>query len=364
MESRLERYGRFISKEYFAGFLKPEEYAIDDVKPDLRARIKSGTFKRIVFTGMGCSAIVSDIIRGYFAEIGSPIEVFVVNDYEFPFLLPSSIVDDDATLIIISSYSGHSQEPLRAFESLSHARDRVLLLTSGGQLAEAGRKADVSIAYWRLSEPDREYPLFHVTQYFAILLHMFHALGLLEDDEQAVLSRLPEVLTGDAAQRERARAIALSARDSNIAMIGSPKWHESLMKLAKMHFNEIAMTPATRNYFHEFCHSEIATLSDPVRAHTVLIFADGEEDDYTQRKMDNLVGLLTADVPQNRNVTVHKIDIPGEGFLQKYFWALNLVQLITLDLGNYYDVQSRDLISEAAGNPWYHSTTILAEANA
>ncbi|QMU69981.1 SIS domain-containing protein [Streptacidiphilus sp. P02-A3a] len=363
MEPRLDRYALFIAKEYFAGFLKPEEYSLEDLRPELRAKIENGQFKRIVFTGMGCSAIVSDIIRGYFAEIGSPIEVFVVNDYEFPFLLPPSIIDDESTLIIISSYSGHSQEPVRAFDALRHADDRILLLTSGGKLAEVGRERGVSIAYWRLAEPDREYPLFHVTQYFAILLHLFDRLGLLEGNGEEILSRLPEVLSGDVlvAQREQARQIAEASREANIVMLGSPKWHESLLKLAKMHFNEMAMAPATRNYFHEFCHSEVATFSDPTRRHSVLLFADGEEDEYTQKKMDNLVRLLSADIPQNRNVTVHKIDARGNGFLEKYFWALNLVQLITLDLGRFYDVQSRDLISEAAGNAWYHSTTITAE---
>ena len=31
------------------------------------------------------------------------------------------------------------------------------------------------------------------------------------------------------------------------------------------------------------------------------------------------------------------------------------------ELGRYTNVASRELISEAAGNPWYHSTTIEAE---
>jgi len=127
--SRLARYEQFIGNEYLEGFLKGHEYSAEDVDEELRKRIESGQFKRIVFTGMGCSAIVSDVIRGYLVERGIPIDVYVVNDYEFPFLIPDSIVNDESTLIVISSYSGHSNEPILALRRLLPVRDRILLLT-------------------------------------------------------------------------------------------------------------------------------------------------------------------------------------------------------------------------------------------
>lgn len=363
MKSRLDRYEEFIEKEYRAGLTKPDEYSVDEVNQDLRDRLAAGKFTRIVFTGMGCSAIVSDIVRGYFTEIGLPIEVYVLNDYDFRFLAAPSVLDDEATLYIISSYSGHSQEPVRAYQRLRDVRDRVLLLTSGGKLAEAGRADGTSVALWRLREPDREYPLFHVSQYFAILMDMFHAFGVLDDNHHERLTRLAAELETDFDDRrsEAVAQISKASEDANIIMIASPKWHESLLKLAKMHFNEMAMVPTARNYFHEFCHSEVATLSDPVRKHSVIWFSDNDDDDYTLAKGENLVRLLTADRPENRNVRMTRLDL-GEGdFLRKYFNALNVVQHAALSLGRYRETESRDLISESAGNPWYHSTTIESE---
>jgi glucose/mannose-6-phosphate isomerase len=72
-----------------------------------------------------------------------------------------------------------------------------MLLTSGGPLAEAGERDGTSIAYWRLREPDREYPLFHVSQYFAILMDMFHEFGLIDDDHHDRLAKLSEELEAD-----------------------------------------------------------------------------------------------------------------------------------------------------------------------
>jgi glucose/mannose-6-phosphate isomerase len=361
--SRLARYEQFIGNEYLEGFLKGHEYSAEDVDEELRKRIESGQFKRIVFTGMGCSAIVSDVIRGYLVERGIPIDVYVVNDYEFPFLIPDSIVNDESTLIVISSYSGHSNEPILALRRLLPVRDRILLLTSGGRLAETGREEGVSILYWRLGNPDREYPLFHVTQYFAILVTVFVEFGLLDGSHQEQLATVVDQLRADFDDEcvKRAQQIAAVSHDANIVLIAPPKWHESLLKLCKMHLNEIAMVPATRNYFHEFCHSEVASLTHPERKHSLLFFTDAESDDYTTSKTDNVIRLLTEDRPQNSRIVVNRIELDQPGFLRKFFGALNLIQQITLHLGRHTNTVSRELISEAAGNPWYHSSTIESE---
>ncbi|GAA0473889.1 SIS domain-containing protein [Streptomyces sp. NPDC046215] len=363
MQSRIDRYEAFLTTQYRDGFRKPEEYSISEISPALRDRMKNGHFKRVVFTGMGCSAIVSDVVRAFFNSIDTDLEFHVFNDYDFRYLIPASVMDDERTLIVLSSYSGHSTEPLHVFHRLAHAHDRVLLLTSGGKLGELGQRHGVSIARWQLTEPDREYPLFHVGQYFAILLDMFFELGLISQDFGPEVAALPDHLETDftAAHRELARTAAARSRDANVIMLASPLWHESLLKLAKMHLNEMAMVPATRNFFHEFCHSEVATLSDPTRKHSVLIFQDDQDDAYTRQKMTNLVGLLTSDLPQNRNIEVTEIPLTQPTFMRKYFTALELVQYLTLDLGRYRDTTSRNLISEAAGNPWYHGDTIRAE---
>ncbi|GFH34804.1 SIS domain-containing protein [Streptomyces pacificus] len=363
MRPRLERYQEFLEQEYRSGFTKSDEYDISGVSEELAKKMRGGHFTRIVFSGMGCSAIVSDAIRVFFNSIRNDLEVHVFNDYDFAYLIPRSVIEDDRTLIVLSSYSGHSNEPVLAFHALSPMHHRVLLLTSGGRLGELGEEHGVSLARWTLGRPDREYPLFHVGQYFSILVDMFLKLGLLDKDHGPEVRALAQDLETDftPALRELAADAAVRSEDSNIIMIGSPKWHESLLKLAKMHFNEIAMVPATRNYFHEFCHSEVATLSDPVRRHSILIFSDPEEDDYTRAKRENLVSLLTAPIPQNGNVTVTEVELDQPTFIRQYFTALEFVQYLVLDLGKARETASRNLISEAAGNPWYHGTTIEAE---
>ncbi len=363
--SRLHRYHDFIDTEFANGLTRPGEYSLEDLKPELAQRIRDGRFRSIVFTGMGCSAIVSDVIRGFLVDQGIPLDVFVLNDYDPTYLLPAGVLGDETTLVIISSYSGHSREPLIALESLSAIRDRIVLLTSGGPLGEQGRELGVSAIYWRLDHPDREYPLFHVTQYFAILLDVFARLGLLPHNHQPELVRLADDLAAGVAGRQAwAERVADQSRDAKVLLVASPKWHETLLKLAKMHLNEIAMVPAGRNFLHEFCHSEIASLSDSRHRHSLIVFVDGDDDDYTKAKVGNFISLLTEERPENALLTVTRIDLEQPTFLARLFGALDQIQRLTLELGLQTPTRSRDLISEAAGNRWYHSSTIEHERTA
>jgi len=358
----LDRYADFIQSEFLAGLHKGAEYSVEAVGENLLSRLRNGSYRRLVFTGMGCSAIVSDVIRGYLQAVGSDLDVYVVNDYDFSGQLPRGVLEDERTLIVVSSYSGHSQEPLLATRRLLPMKDRTLLLTSGGTLAKLGREEGISILYWRLSRPDREYPLFHVTQYFAILLDFLAAVGLVDRQATNALRSLPDELSGDFRRvAHLAPPIAADSVGANLLLLASPRWYDALLKICKMHLNEIAMVPAGRNYIHEFCHSEVATLSAPDRRHTVIAFVDEADDEYTRGKVANLRSILSTDHPANQGIAVHVVYLDQPGYTRKLFTALNLIQHVTLDLGRVYDTRSRDLISEAAGNRWYHSSTIEAD---
>jgi len=359
--SRLHRYEAFLEDGFAAGLAGGDEYSLEGLTPAFLA-FAAGGVDRIVFTGMGCSAIVSDVLRGHLLVAAPALEVVVVNDYDFDSAVPAHRVDDPRTMIVISSYSGHSSEPVLALERLPEARDRTLVLTSGGRLAELARETGTSVAYWRLSRPDREYPLFHVTQYFAILLRILDELGALPPGAEVETGTLAERLRQRRSEaRSRGQALALAARDANVLMVAPPVWHDALLKLCKMHLNEIAMVPAGRNLLNEFCHSEIATLSDPERRHVVLVFQDKDADDYTTAKAERLLELLGLGSPGDL-VSARRVDLAGDTFAEKLFAALDVVQHMTLELARWRAPESRDLISLAAGNPWYHSATIQAEA--
>jgi glucose/mannose-6-phosphate isomerase len=93
-----------------------------------------GDVRNITLAGMGGSAIGGDLAAALLAgELKVPMSVH--RDYGLP-----AYVGRDS-LVIASSYSGNTEESLSSFEEAQRRGARVLVLTTGGKIAELGRAA-------------------------------------------------------------------------------------------------------------------------------------------------------------------------------------------------------------------------------
>src|SRR3989338_3670218 len=89
-------------------------------------RLPVGNFHRIVFCGIGGSAIAADIIKAYMRD--SKVPVFVSRGYEVPEFV------NRETLVFVLSYSGNTEETLSAYRSAYRKGAAIVALTSGGKL--------------------------------------------------------------------------------------------------------------------------------------------------------------------------------------------------------------------------------------
>jgi glucose/mannose-6-phosphate isomerase len=100
----------------------------DAVRIGKRASLKLGVkgVANIVLTGMGGSAIGGDLLLSYLTdELRIP---FVVNRH---YALPGFV--DRRSLVIVSSYSGNTEETIAAHRDAIRRKARVLCITTGGE---------------------------------------------------------------------------------------------------------------------------------------------------------------------------------------------------------------------------------------
>lgn len=91
------------------------------------------TIDRVVLVGMGGSHLAMRIIKDVsFKDRKKPIEI--VSDYTLPGYVNSK------TLVILSSFSGTTEEVLEAAKAVQKTKAKVFVLTAGGPLAELGKK--------------------------------------------------------------------------------------------------------------------------------------------------------------------------------------------------------------------------------
>ncbi|MCH8049640.1 SIS domain-containing protein, partial [Patescibacteria group bacterium] len=90
----------------------------------------------IVFVGMGGSALGADLIKSvYFKTLKIPFEI--VRNYT----LPATV--GPKTLVILSSFSGNTEEILYAAKEAKAKRAKIVVIASGGKLASLAKREKV-----------------------------------------------------------------------------------------------------------------------------------------------------------------------------------------------------------------------------
>ena len=95
--------------------------------------IRARGLTSILITGLGGSAIGGDLLRAYLSdEVRVPI---LVNRH---YTLPKFV--GTHTLVIVSSYSGNTEETIAAHNEATKRKCRVLCISTGGEVTEFARK--------------------------------------------------------------------------------------------------------------------------------------------------------------------------------------------------------------------------------
>ena len=363
MQPRVQRLSQFLGDPLFESTLWGHEYTLKDLNADLRTRIESQQFNKIVFYGMGCSSVVSDIVKGFFLTENIPIHVNVINDYDVDWFINREELQDERTLIFIVCYSGWSVEPCLFYENMKKLNNNknLIVLTGGGKIAKMCKADGNSVIQYQLRHADREYPLYHVQQFFSIFLDLFYTLKITPSSYKDELLDTVQFLkvTFDSKTIQRAEAIAERLKDSRIVFLATAKWYVSLLKQTTMFFNEIAMVPSHRNLLHEYSHTEVAAYSNPHQKQSIVTFLDADDDTYTHEKIATLEKLFAdKSIPQNKNIEFVRIDLNQESFFKKFYFGHFFMVYVAFFLGKNSNIEGRDLISIAAKNPWWSQKSI------
>ncbi|HHH40391.1 MAG TPA: bifunctional phosphoglucose/phosphomannose isomerase [Chloroflexi bacterium] len=132
--------------------------------------------RQIVIAGMGGSAIGGDLLRALVAD-ACPLPIHVHRGYGLP-----AFAQGEETLVIVSSYSGNTEETLSAFEAALSRGTRLVALTTGGRLRERCRQEGVPLFTFDYAAQPRA----ALGYSFIPLVAVLSQLGFIEDPGEAV----------------------------------------------------------------------------------------------------------------------------------------------------------------------------------
>jgi glucose/mannose-6-phosphate isomerase len=99
----------------------------------------------------------------------------------------------------------------------------LIVLSGGGKIAALCKEHGTSLIQYKLRHADREYPLYHVQQFFSIFLDLFHKLKIAKSSYQSELEDSVKFLKAEFhdGTLKRAEAIAEKLRGSRIVLLST-----------------------------------------------------------------------------------------------------------------------------------------------
>ncbi len=283
-----------------------------------------GSVRNIVISGLGGSAIGGDFLRAYLGR-SLRLPMFVNRSYSIPGFV------DDSTLVILSSYSGNTEETLSAFEEAKSAGARLICIASGGQLERLAETAGCPCIKIPTGYPPRT-----ALAYSAIpILQALTRLGLASDCAAEVKSSItwvrhkiklfaPECPSAE----NQAKALARSLYRKIPVVYGSQDRLDVLALRWRCQISENAKQLAYSASLPEMNHNEIVGWKHPapgLRQVLPVFLRDREDHLRIQIRAE-----ITREMLTHRSGAVLEFWTDGETWLER-LWTLVL-------LGDYASV--------------------------
>lgn len=243
--------------------------------------------RQVVIAGLGGSAIGADLLAVYCASL-SPMPVSVHRDYGLPLFARGP-----ETLVICSSHSGDTEETLDAFEAARTAGCRLIVVCTGGELANRAREN--SIPTWTFDHAGQ--PRSAVGFSFGLLLAMFQRLNYIPDQKDALEDALASMKRSQRHLRSDIPAVKNPAKRYAGQLIG--RWVtiigsgllSTVARRWKTQINEVAKAGANFEFLPEADHNTLAGTMNPeevLNPHTMTLFLRAPSDHPRNRLRSDL----------------------------------------------------------------------------
>ena len=264
-----------------------------------------GKISNIVVLGMGGSAIGGDLLKAYMRN--SKIPVFVNRDYTVPGFV------NNETLVFAVSYSGNTEETLKAYYDAYQKKARIIAITSNGVLNEECKEV--------IKVPSGFQPRAALGYLFFPMLGVLHNMNIFRVRNEE-LNEMFEILKKTDKFVADAEAISKKIRD-NVPIIYSSENLSAAAFRWKTQINENAKMPAFYNVFSEMNHNEIASYQFIDKRFVPVLIRDSSDNERIIKRMDVCKQIM------EEKVDVVEAHAQGNGLLARLFSAIYLGDFVS-----------------------------------
>jgi glucose/mannose-6-phosphate isomerase len=231
-------------KGHIAGFPKQLNEALEIAAN--ATLTKKEQVRQVLVTGLGGSGIGGSVVAELVQD-NCKVPVLVNKDY----FLPAFV--DQHTLLVVSSYSGNTEETLSCLQQALDKKAQIVCITSGGKVAEIAKQHNLDLIMVPGGNPPRTCLGYSVTQ----LLQVLSFNGLITIDYRNALAGAIQLLNSDQDSiLAEAKSIAAKLK-GKIPVIYSLGATESLAVRFRQQINENSKMLCWHNVIPEMNHNEL-----------------------------------------------------------------------------------------------------------
>lgn len=298
-----------------------------EFEPKIENQDRWRKFEKFVVAGMGGSHLAADLI----GAVEPLIDVMVHHDYGLP---PAMSDGQSERLVILSSYSGNTEEILDAYDKAKERGLPIAAVSIGGKLLEAAKVDGAPF----VQIPDTGIqPRSAVGYMFRAFLKIMGQEDMLHESGKLAGEFKPTDLENN--------GIELAEKiNGRVPVIYTSVRNEALAKNWRVRFHETAKIPAYYNVFPELNHNEmngfdVVNSSRPLsdKFHFIVL-RDVNDNPRILKRME-----ITAKLYRDRGLPVEIIDIVGKSRLHKIFSVVSLADWTAFYTAKHYGTDPEEV---------------------
>lgn len=279
----------------------------------------------IVVAGMGGSALAASLVKSWLKdELTLPFEV--VKSYDLPKYVGHN------TLVIISSYSGNTEETLSCLAQAESKGSQVAIIAAGGQLIEHANSKQTTYTQLPFGIQPRMAVIYNLCALVALLAHFkitsLDKLDEIADTADWLKGESDKWAGGVATEVNYAKQLALQAVGKTAVFFGGTLTAPVAYKW-KISWNENAKNVAFWNELPEFNHNEfMGWTSHPVeKPFAIFDIVSNLEHPQILKRFEVSDRLLSGMRPKS---TV--INMVGDSEMKQLLWGSVLADFVSIYL--------------------------------
>lgn len=288
--------------------------------------------RNVLITGLGGSGIGGTILSNILKD-DIQVPILINKEYQIPAFV------NENTLVIVSSYSGNTEETMSAMLQAFKKNAQIVCITSGGLIKEYADTNDIDYVLIDSGSPPRA----AFGQSFVQIFFILHYLGLLQNDFISYLEKSIALLEEDKAEIKKVAYDIASKLNGKIPVIYSDAKYEGVAVRFRQQINENSKMLCWHHVIPEMNHNELVGWREKNENIAVVFLKNAQDYERNQERME----FVKTVVSQYASTTI-EIESKGEKDIERVLFLIHLTDWVSCYLADLKGVDAIevDVISQ------------------